>query len=203
MSCIDVPPLLGAPVLDQKAVQDLQELLVAEATWIEKVFAIARVGVSKVGDSVFRYPQVWKGNTVSNKAEYMDIRPDDTLKCYSFFEVDGQAEFGDDDEVTYPLSLIVWYNLAKLNGQNDYDYSRELAGHIMKVFDASIYKNKISGASIEFNPENIFSKYSMAQEDTQFLMYPYGAFKISFNFLNYVQVDCLPDFAAGTAGCEN
>ena len=175
----------------------------AEATWIEKVFAIARVGVSKLeGGGVFKYPQVWAGNTTTQKGEYLDIRPDDSLTAYSFFTVNGPAEFGADDEVTYPLSLIVWYNLPKLNGAKTYDYSRELAGHIAKIFDASVYKNKISGMSIDFNPENIFSDYSMSQEDTQFLMYPYGAFKISFNFLNYVEVDCFDNFTAGAEACE-
>ena len=204
MSCINVPPLLVAPVLDQKAVQDIQSLLTTEATWIDKVFGITRVGVTKtVAGTSFKYPQVWAGNTSTNKAEYLDIRPDDSLSAYSFFEIDGEFEFGSEDDVVFPISLIVWYNLPKLNGQKTYDYSRELAADILKILNTSVYAGKISKVTVDFITENIFSKYSLSQEETQYLMYPYGAFKISFNLLNYIQADCFEEFVKGTPECEN
>lgn len=203
MICTSVPAVLADPLLDAKAAQELQVLITTECTWIDKVFALARVGVTKlVSGAAFNYPQAWAANTTTKKSEYIDLRPDDSVNAYSFFESDGAFQFLEDDQVQYPLSLVVWYNLPKLNGTKTYDYSRELAADILRVFDASVYKNKISDLEVNYIPSEIFSKYSMQQEDTQFLMYPYGAFKISFNYINYVELDCLPTFSAGTEACE-
>jgi hypothetical protein len=58
MSCNNpVPPLIVSPVLQAKSVQDLQELFQTELTWIENIYAIARVGVTKIeGGGEFNYP---------------------------------------------------------------------------------------------------------------------------------------------------
>jgi hypothetical protein len=201
MSCINVPPPLVSPVLDQKAVQDLQDLFNAELTWLEKCFPLARVGVMKTEKGVFKYPQVYAGNFFTKKAEYLDVRPDNNLKSYCFFESGEFSINREEEEADIPLSVIFWYNLPKLNGSKLYDYSRELAAHVLAVINESVYSGKISEISVEFNPENVFNKYSFLQEDTQYLMYPYGAFKISFNITTLID-DCTA-FTDGVAGCEN
>lgn len=202
MSCLPTrPALLASPILDQKAVQDLQVLLDNEIPWLDVIYPIARVGITKIeGGGTFNYPQVYSGSG----AEYLDIRPDDSLSAYSFFEVNESFPVDADEDLTnYNLSLIVWFNLPKLNGSKGYDYSRELAGDILRVFNESLYSGKISGITLDFNPEDIFDKYSLQQEDTQFLMYPYGAFKINFNYEQLEDIDCFTVFATGSNGCEN
>jgi len=202
MSCLPTrPALITNPILDQLAVQTLQEILDSEVPWLTVIYPIARVGVTKIeGGGTFNYPQVYSGSG----AEYLDVRPDDSVGAYSFFEVNGPGEAGLDEDLTnYNLSLIVWANLPRLNGSKNYDFSRELAGHILKAFNESLYSGKFSNIQVEFNPENVFEKYSMQEADTQFLMYPYCAFKITFDFEQLEEADCFDVFVTGTNGCEN
>jgi hypothetical protein len=201
MSCTNpVPAAIVNPVLQARVVQGLQTLFTAELAWIENVYAIARIGVTKTEAGEFNYPQIYSGTG----ANYFDIRPDSSLDSYGFFEVNKAYDVDkDQDDVTYNLSFICWYNLPAMDGSKGYDYSPELIAHVLKVIRESDYNSNISNVSVDVNPENIFDKYSLDQATTQFLMYPYGAFKITFDYSDTVEVDCFDEFITATGGCEN
>jgi len=199
MNCNPVPPPLSNPVLHAKAVQDLQTLFQTELAWIENVYPITRVGVTKVGTSNFNYPQVYSGTG----SKYFDVRPNSALSSYGFFEVNSSFSVDKDQDIeTYNLSFIVWYNLPRMDGSKGYDYSSELIGHVLKVIRESSLNSAVGEITIDTNPEDIFDKYSMEQSETQFLMYPYGAFKLTFDYTLYEQADCYEEFITATGGCE-
>ena len=199
MSCKNpVPSLLANPVLHAKSVQDLQILMQSELSWIENIYAIARIGITKTQSGTVSYPQVYSGTN----SKYYDIRPDSSLRAYSFFEVNNSFPVDKDQgEIIYNLSLICWYNMPKLNGEKSYDYSPELLADVLRVIRESNYNDKISNLIADVNPEDIFNKYSLSQEDTQYLMYPYGAFKLTFDYTDIVEVACFDTFATGGEGC--
>ncbi len=199
MSCNNpVPSLLLSPVLHAKAVQELQVLFQTKLTWIENIYACAMVGVAKTNKGNFNYPRIYSGSG----GKYFDVRPDNSLRAYSFFEVNNSFPVDtEEDQVVYDLSFICWYNLPKLNGEKSYDYSPELISHVLKVIKESDYDSRISNKNVFVNPEDVFSRYSMDQSDTQHLMYPYGAFKITFDFTVNVEADCFEAFTQGAEGC--
>jgi len=202
MSCLNpVPAQIASPVLQAKVAQQLQVLFTSELTWIENIYAIARVGVTKAQDgSTFNYPQIYSGTGMN----YFDIRPDSSLDSYSFFEVNDSYPVDKDQDIqTYNLSFICWYNLPRMDSSKGYDYSPELIAHVLKVIREGEYNSNVSNINVDVNPESIFDKYSMNQVDTQFLMYPYGAFKITFDYTDYSQVDCFEAFVTASGGCEN
>lgn len=201
MSCLpSIPAQLSNPVLDQRAVQDIQNLFIDELDWLELCYPIARIGVTKTeNNESYKYPQVYSGSG----AEYYDVRPDKAVSSYCFFEVNESIPVDTDEDLTrYNLSAIFWFNLPMLDGSKVYDFSRELAGHVLRIMEESLYSGKFSNIVAEFRPEEIFDKYSMSQEDTQMLMYPYGAFKITFDYEQLDEAGCFDVFVTGTSGCE-
>jgi len=189
--CIPIPPQITTPVLEAKVVQDLQNLF-SPISWLENAYALTRIGIEKTEKvSEFKYPQIYSGDS-TKKSEYYDLRPNDKLKSYCFFEIDAPYEYDQTQELaTYFLSVVFWFNLAKISGRN-YDYSSELVAHVLKILKASDYHAKLEDIKIEKRPDEIFAKYSMDEMESQFLMYPYGAFKISFKITD--EADCFIDF---------
>ena len=185
--CIPIPPQITSPMLEVKVVQDLQNLF-SPMSWLENAYALTKIGLEKTQEvTQFKYPQVYAGDT-AKKAEYYDLRPNDNLKSYCFFEIDAPLEYDQTQEqANYFLSVVFWFNLAKISGRT-YDYSSELVGHVLKILKESVYQAKISDIKVEKRPEEIFSKYSFNEQESQFLMYPYGAFKISFKVTD--EADC-------------
>lgn len=182
-----VPTLYADPQLDAKIIQQLQVLLQTEATWIETVYPLALVGVNNLNDKEIKYPRVYLNNA---GREYIDVRPSDDQNAFAFFELDDPIDAIQGEELRYNISLIVWYDLKKVDTSKAYDYSRELIQDIFRVFNESDYKENIQLTKYEINPENIFDKYSFKQTDNQFLMFPYGAFKISFEYNDIEAINC-------------
>lgn len=184
-----IPSSYTTPYLDAEIIQNLQQLLQSECTWIQEVHPLAVVGVTKDSEgNDFKYPRVYKNDGNQN---YYDIRPDDKLTCYSFFELEDPTEI-DGEQITYNLSLIVWFNLNTVSASKNYDYSRELIKDIMRGIQESTLHENVKILSYEVDPNNIFDKYSMKLTDNQFLMFPYSAFKINFEYVNIDSSNCTP-----------
>jgi len=204
MSCATIPNRFTNPVLHAKIIQDFQERFDDQLQWLEKVYPLARVGETKKEDgSTFRYPQVYVND---GGRDYYDLRPDDNLSCFGFFEMnDAYPVNVDQSEVGFNISFIVWYNLKKLDNGKNYDYSAELLAHVLKVLENyTEYSSSITDLEIEPRPEEVFSKYSFEQTDNQYLMYPFGAFKLSFTIADTINADCFDDFnITGGGSCND
>ena len=164
-------------------------------TWLDSIFPLAHIGTTHTQDVEeclveTSYPRVYKNNGTQ---EYADIRPDDKLKGFIFFETNGEyTHTRSNDKSVYPISLICWYSLKKIDVTKNYDYSEDLIGEVvMRTKD--FYDD--GEFFTEIRPTEIFNKYDFMANDLKYLGYPYGAFKITFNVdqsnnLNY----CLTAF---------
>lgn len=190
-----IPPQIVNPVLEAKVAQDFQNIFKNNLTWLENSYALVRTGVHGLSEQKeWRYPQVYAG--LSGKpAEYYDLQPNDKLRSFSFIDIEGPYDFDPVEEsVTFDMSATFWVNLAKIDGRN-YDYTSELISNVLRYMRKNqIYDSRIKDIRVEKRPELIFNKYSFEQKATQFLMYPYGAFKIFFKITD--DADCLADLVA-------
>lgn len=201
MTCLTVPPYFVSPQLDTKAVQELQQLFVTElSAWLQLCYPLTRVGKTKDADgNVYSYPQCYKNN---GSQDYYDIRPNDSLQSYGFFELNDKIVL-DDDTMKYNLSFVCWYNLNTVDVSRTEDYTRELAKDVLRAINTDeVYKYSVNDIEIDFNPESIFDKYSFSPDDLGYLMYPYGAFKITFNVEANIVNDCTALTIVGGTGCS-
>ena len=181
------PTAFSSPYLHNKVIQLIQTDLAA-LSWMDIAYPLARVGVNKDAEgNEFKYPQVYINN---GGVDYYDVRPNKNLTSYCFFELNNPQQFDSDNQITYNLSLIVWFNLKTVSPSKSYDYTAELIKDILRMFNESDYADKISNISYTVEQEEIFSKYSMAIVETQFLMYPYSAFKITFDYTDVESENC-------------
>jgi len=200
------PPKFDNPVLVDAVIQDIQTAFEVDlVAWLQYVYPKAKIGVGKNADeSVATYPQVYKND---GSGKYLDIRPRSETRSFIFFEVNDPSEIsltGDVDENTYDLSLVCWFNLKSIDPSRTEDFTMELVNDVLKSLDGIVaLSDKITVGSVEINPENAFDKYTLPQADTQYLLFPYGGFKINFDVLTFDDVNCVPDFSPGSAtGCQ-
>lgn len=179
----NVPPAYAKPRFDDAVVQTLQQEFAAKLTWLERSYHIARVGI--IAKDSLSYPQIHANNATN---EVFDIRPDSSVKAYSFFEVTSPYEVDfNSQEVSYNLSVIFWGNLPLIDGAAGYDFTGELIQEVTKILN----RHDAGSVTIEENPESIFDKYSgLEQEKNQYLLKRYTAFKINFTIIKGLKNDC-------------
>lgn len=177
-----VPDLFLKPRFDDRIAQNIQVKL-ATLPWLDRVYHIARVGI--ISKDKLSYPQIQSNNSTSKA---FDIRPDNRVGAYSFFEVNKPYELNTYEGVSsYFLSLIVWANLNKITPPTTTDITGDLIRDVIK-------KIELCGGGefvVEERPEEIFSNYSgLTQEKGQHLMRRYAGFKIEFKVVSGTTSDC-------------
>lgn len=178
-----VPAYFNAPKLETAMIQKLQLHFDSGLGWLQRAYAEAKVGIE--AETGLTYPQSYLNN---GTGEHINIRPDNEIQSYCFFEIDKEFEVNhNEDETKYFLSVVFWANLGLLDSTKEYDFTSEL---IKDVTD-SLKKFASNILQVETRPENIFNKYSqVTQEQKQLLMNPYSAFKISFEISDSYTDDC-------------
>ncbi len=181
----NVPTLLVNPKVDSKVAQLIQVALDTNLGWLDRAYHIARVGKDKEqkGD----YP-ILSANDGTD--ENYNIRPDNKIGAYSFFEVERPftVDF-ENDEITCFFSLVFWCNLKLIDPSKQYDYTSELIKDVLDVLNT--YQPQ--GLNIETRPERVFDKYSgLQQESKQHLMRQYSGFKITFETTQPYTDNCNP-----------
>lgn len=178
-------PLLTRPVGVDVPIQDLQIELKNDLAWLEKSFGRAYVGRKDRSNSpLYIFPAIYIG-----EGEVYDASPNDNIRAYSFFEVEGRYNIEGDYESSgisgtnnylAPVSLVVWGNLKKVNDTlvdpfPDQNFSQNLLQETVKVIRRNYDFNIVS---IEDNLYSVFEPYSCRTLDPRFYYYPYFAFKI-------------------------
>lgn len=171
------PFVLDNPVGIDTIVKSLQASLSSGLTWLEKSFNRATVmSRNNSGDQAEIYPVCW---TADAKDQFKMIG-NDNWSAYSFFVARGSEtpvdfeQFGDN---TYQrdLSLYVWMNLEVIDDTKNYDYLEELKQAINTVIKTTEFDDNetLIVESIEDDPLEIYSGFTVNPTDTQLLYYPY------------------------------
>lgn len=207
MSCLVVPTSSSTSILDAKIVNDIQTVLAANLSWLEKCFGLAEIAEMKQDDgSILRYPRV-ATNLSSETPTYIDVRYDDTVDALCFFERDGEISFGEQegefDGVTYPLAIVFWCNLASIDVNRAYDFTDQLAGHVLNVLRANFAANISESFGLELRSEQAYSNYTMRDVDNRFITLPYSAFRISFTYTEFQSGACYKFEALSGVGYDS
>lgn len=165
--------------------------------YLDVIYPTAFLGQQQKGDTLHTYPRVYLND---GKTDYIDVMPDDKLKGYTFFEIEGIDNYNrEQEEYTVTINQIFWFNQRKIDDRN-YDYRHELLADVLKTINMGSYRNEILNVDIEENFENIYSRYTLPEETNHFFMYPYTGFKISYEIVTCIDLDCIPDFTIQVGG---
>lgn len=203
MTCVTVPSAAADSILDARIVALIQTQL-ATLSWVEKCFGIASIAEMKKEDgSIERFPRIMSQTTTGVK-EYIDVRYDDSLKAQIFFERNGEIVMGENDEfdqVSYPLSIICWANMNKVDAGRAYDFTEMLAGDVIRILRDQFDSNISDRLDIELRAENVYSKYTMSDVENRFITAPYTAFRISFVYTEFQSGACYTFTPIGGTPC--
>lgn len=150
------------PRLDELEVQTVRKAFDTNLEWLDNSYPI----VHAQDDEDETYPVVYFQD---GSWDSIDLRPDDDVDSYCFFE-SISFEVGDQDDInTYNLSASFWVNLEKMDTAIDEDYTSRLISDVVRVL-----KLKDAGSiTIDYDP---FSSFNFAHN----LLRRYTGFKVSF-----------------------
>lgn len=197
-----VPP---QPVNLDAFIYQAQLLLADGLPWLERAFGRSwkqyqkRTGMGKTEGlgRGYAYPGVYAG-----KREYFNCFPNDTLKSYCFFSPrdtaepatasdssGGRYEIGIKNEWRQPVDLIFWFNSAKVRPGVDYPATENLLADVRRVLRGISF---FTPNGVYYQPENIFEGYSLDYVQEQYLMQPFGGFRIA-GVMQFLEVDSPED----------
>lgn len=150
------------PRLDEYEAQRIRTALDTGLEWLDNSYPIAHELDS--GEEV--YPVVYANN---GSWDSYDLRPNDTVDSYCFFESNG-FEIGDDNDInTYNLAVVFWVNLEDLDSVINEDYTSQLISDVVRILKSKDCVN----IAVDYDP---FSNYNFQYTDLR----RYTSFRISF-----------------------
>lgn len=164
---------------------------------------VKRQEVGEKGTIVKTFPvdcDVSQKDCVSGK--YTDLIPNTKYKSIHYFEDMGVTPSGQDQlnfDFDARLRLVGWLNLQKL-GKTTCSVSHLAIAAILKKISSGNFNSfpftriQIKCSGIEPKTAAIFSKYSYAEEISQYLLYPYDYYAMNFNVSFRVPYKCIDDW---------
>lgn len=169
------------PVLLDRIIQDIQELLKRKLPWLTTAYGKAHklydYAAPQEFSSHIAYPAAYAGGS-----EYISLMPDERLGNFSWIDIyDPQTiNFVTPNlpEIKVDGAIIFWLNLDTIFGDNRAHYSEEIKKDIIEALSApgGLKNGQISIKSVYENFENIYRGYSVTNyraENSQFFMHPF------------------------------
>ena len=185
------------PVLLDKVIQDLQQVLKYKLLWLDKAFGRSYKLVEHRPDGdKFIYPAAYIGNS-----EYASLLPNDNYGNFSWFDIYDPQEVTavtqSLPQFTFSGAIVFWYNLDSIFADSDVMYTEEIKDEVIKVLTTpgiiktigrltinkifERYENIYKGYSLEkvYN-SNVYKGDNIQSIDKQFFMHPYSGLRVEF-----------------------
>lgn len=159
-------PTYSDPKMQDLTVQNINALL---TSYVENLYGIVHLGFDEDGNT---YPSVYYND--GSKKNLM-LFPDNRVKSFCFWVLNGAEVLDDDDGMVYDLTFIFWGNLERIDQSKNYDHTSEIQQSILKVFKGQ------DVTELSYTQEDVFVDYTKyLEQERQTLMRPNTGFKISF-----------------------
>jgi hypothetical protein len=185
------------PVILDKVIQDLQQVLKDKLLWLDKAFGRSYKLVEHRPDGdKFIYPAAYIGNS-----EYASLLPNDNYGNFSWFDIYDPQEVTavtqSLPQFTFSGAIVFWYNLDSIFADSDVMYTEEIKDEVIKVLTTpgiiktigrltinkifERYENIYKGYSLEkvYN-SNVYKGDNIQSIDKQFFMHPYSGLRVEF-----------------------
>ena len=179
-------PVIKDPVMLDAVLGSIQQGLVDNLTWLDAAFGRAQRLTRIVQGNRIVTPNVfcggWNGH---GPDDYIEVSPDSKIGNFTFFDIDDPQTIDAgpwDRTITAPFGLVVWFNLTRVYGEASNRNTEYLKAQVLRVLNGRegwhLAAGRVTVARIYERVENIYRGYSLQEIDNQFLMHPYGGFRI-------------------------
>jgi hypothetical protein len=179
------PYVIPNPVGVDRVVKNIQEFLPTQLTWLEKSFNRATIMSRRDSeDDEIIFPAV----SVGVGRDAFNCIGNDNWTGYSFFVAQSTETANDwesfaDNNYQRDIDLYFWMNLSTIdNTKSGAELLEQLKFEVLDALSTVLIEDAygIQVNSIEDNPFDVFSNFTLSATDTQSLYYPYGALKVNF-----------------------
>lgn len=174
----------GAVGLD-RVLGEIQQGLIGNLPWLDAAFGRAqRLVRNTPSGRRITTPNVYAG-TKGKVNDYIEVSPDAEIGNFSFFAIEepqdilpgvGQREF------RIPFGLIVWFDCRRAFNSATNRNIEALKLDVLRVLSGrtgfALTQGHIEVTRIYEQAINIYRGFSLDEVDNQFLMHPYGGFRI-------------------------
>ena len=196
----NAPVIRNAVMLD-RVIGEIQEGLIANLDWLDVAFGRAQRLTKMMEDRKIITPNVfcggWNGR---GDYDYIEVSPDSKIGNFSFFDVEDPQTITPGPwarEIKVPFGLVFWFDLTRVYNEENNRNIEQLKAQALRVLNGRagwyLDKGRITINRIYDRAENIYRGYNISEIDNQFLMHPFGGFRLE-GVLEFEEV-CFTDVA--------
>lgn len=174
---LENPKLLDIPI------KELTEAMELNLNWLDSAFGKIEKFTEKKGRETITYPAV----PIQGKKgiEYLKVFPDSHIGNFSYCEIGQQSinhapnqffDFG------FELGIVFWFDYRKLFQNSELNTIENVKDSILSFFNNYSFSTlKLRVKSIIEDVDEIYRGFSHREIENQFLMRPFGGFRINFD----------------------
>lgn len=179
-------PTLAEPRLIDAVLLELQTAFASGLSWLNNAYGKAQRLVKAVEGKTYYYPSVYAGST-----EYLTVFPDEHLLNHCFFDVEDVEGFNNwqkngYSQLTAKVGIVFWFDYRDVYPADWQSRTIEnVKRDVLRIITTTRLENQARFTPENFyeQAENIYKGYTHKEIQTQFLMRPYGGFKIEGTLL--------------------
>lgn len=171
-------------VLFARLIQQINEGLKNNISWLNECYGEAQTIVKNINEQRYVLPCVYIGNGQTFRPnDYIEVTPDKHKGNFSFFLLDDPQDIdwtpNQQGYVSTPFSIIFWFDLRTIFGQNDVRNIDSVKAQILRELNGGF---SIKGGRIEINriyqqATNVYRGFTIDEIGNQFYMHPYGGLR--------------------------
>lgn len=176
-----VPTKINPQGMDP-AMTELTGALTLNLSWLDKAYSNVESFVEGKGRDITRYPATYVGT--KNDRGYLKLFPDSYIGNFAYVEIAKQdmkyfPQQHTDHVVDF--SIVFWFNFEQVYPDDHKNRTLENVKHeVFEVLNQSSFSNfKVRFNEFVEGAENIYKGYTHKEIENQFLMRPYGGFKVT------------------------
>lgn len=181
----NAPVIRNAVMLD-RVIGEIQEGLIENLEWLDVAFGRAQRLTKMLEGRKIITPNVfcggWNGH---GEFDYIEVSPDSHIGNFSFFDiVDPQTIDAGPwaREIKSPFGLVFWFDLTRIYNEKNNRNIEALKAQALRVLNGRagwhLQGGRVTVNRIYERAENIYRGYNISEIDNQFLMHPFGGFRL-------------------------
>jgi hypothetical protein len=186
-------PTLAEPVLIDYVFEEVQQQLIAELAWLDVAFGKAQRVKEVVSGSTIVSPVVYAGGK-----KYVRVFPDQHIGNFTFFDVENGEDsiiHGGAKTVQFVtrFGLVVWFDFRKVYPD---DWQQRTIDNVKNDVLQAIKNSRFTRShgirffSFQERAERIYTGYTDKEINQQFLIRPFGGFRINGEIKYKDQTKC-------------
>ena len=171
-------PSITDPKLLDLAFAPIQTKLESGLSWLDKAFGKCQRLERLLNGKTTIKPSIYVGG--NDDRQYLDLFPDSSIGNFCFFDVDDLKEHAwqrnQGGPVMAKVGIVFWFDFRDVYPTDHVNKSVEnVIDEILQILKTTrlVVKSHVEQSA------NIYPRYTIAEIDNQFLMRPFGGFRIN------------------------